>query len=87
LQPHASYEDLPIVSLSLEKLVRDCADGLKAADSERLVAKSYRPGIGPFEEPNAVRSLPSFSPIAQGLWMGNPIDIVEGMNLHGEICD
>ena len=41
--------------ISLGTLVADFARGLMAADARQPQEKRYAPGIGPFEEPNAVR--------------------------------
>jgi len=47
--------------LSLEQIVRDFADGMKAADAKRPVAQNarsaskYRPGLGPFSEAATIR--------------------------------
>jgi hypothetical protein len=44
------------MALALTELVTDLADALAAVDATRAVHKTFRPGIGPFGEADAVRA-------------------------------
>lgn len=43
--------------LSLERLTGDIADALQAEDASRPKHKNFRPGIGPFGEPQIVKAI------------------------------